>query len=375
MMKTVISTLATAVVALSGATTVSAADLPLDRIKLPEGFSISVYADSVPGARTLAMGEKGTLFVGTRKQNTVYALVDTDGDHKADQTHAITEGLESPNGVLFRDGSLYVAEINRILRYDNIESHLDAPSAPVVVTDALPAEAAHGSKYLAFGPDGRLYFGIGAPCDHCDPTTDFNDERLGTITSMNADGSDIQPYVMGVRNSVGLAWHPENGTLYFTDNGRDGLGDDRPDCELNRVAEPGAHYGNPYIHGGDVPDPELGQGKNPDDYVKPIQKLGPHVTPLGLCFYTGKQFPAAYKNRLFIALKGSTNRTLKIGYGIKQVTLDAAGNVASYDDFATGWVYREEAWGRPVDVCVAKDGALLVSDEQAGVIYRIAYEK
>ena len=372
-MKLAVITISTTVLALAG--TAFAANLPLEQIKLPEGFTISVYADNVPGARTLAQGANGTLVVGTRGPKTVYALVDSDGDHKVDQTHTITEGLDSPNGVVFRDGALYVGEINRILRYDGIEAKLDAPPAPVVITDALPAEATHGSKYLAFGPDGRLYFGIGAPCDHCDPTTDFNDPRLGTITSMNADGSDIKPYVMGVRNSVGLAWHPENGTLYFTDNGRDGLGDDRPDCELNRVTEPGAHYGNPYILGGDVPDPELGKGKNPADYVKPIQKLGPHVTPLGLAFYTGTQFPAEYKNRLFIALKGSTNRSIKIGYGIKQVTLDKSGNVAKYEDFAKGWVDREKAWGRPVDVCVAKDGALFVSDEEAGVIYRIAYGK
>lgn len=375
-MKNLVAPLIVAAMATTGfGTAASAADLHLDMIKLPKGFTISVYADNVPGARTLAQGTNGTLFVGTRGPKTVYALVDSDGDHKADQTHSITEGLQSPNGVLFRDGALYVAEVNRILRYDGIESHLDAPPAAVVVTEALPTEEVHGSKYLAFGPDGRLYFGIGAPCDHCDPTTDFHDPRLGTITSMNADGSDIKPYVMGVRNSVGLAWHPENGTLYFTDNGRDNLGDDRPDCELNRVTTPGAHYGNPYIHGGDVPDPELGKGKNPADYVKPIQKLGPHVAPLGLAFYTGTQFPAEYKNRLFVALKGSTNRSIKIGYAVKQLTLDKDGNVAKYEDFASGWVDREKAWGRPVDVCVANDGALFVSDEQAGVIYRIAYGK
>lgn len=371
-MRRITYTLAGAVLA-AGWGSAFAADLPLDRIQLPEGFSISVYAENLPGARTLVLGEEGTLFVGTRKPNTVYAVADRDGDNVADETHAYTEGLRNPNGLFFHDGSLYVGEFNRVLRYDGIEASLDAPPTPVVVTEALPAEEAHGSKYYALGPDGRLYFGIGAPCDHCDPTVDYEDARLGTITSMNLDGSDFQPYVTGVRNTVGLAWHPENGTLYFTDNGRDNLGDDAPDCELNRVTRPGAHFGNPYIHGGDVPDPEHGAGKNPDDYEKPIQKLGPHVTPLGMQFYTGDQFPAEYRNRIFIALKGSTNRTLKSGYSVVQVTLDAAGNAAAYEDFATGWVYREEAWGRPVDVCVAKDGALFVSDEQAGVIYRIAY--
>lgn len=374
-MKSATALLSLTAAAFVTAGTAFAADLPLDKIKLPEGFTISVYADTVPGARFMAQGDQGTLFVGTRGQKTVYALVDTDGDKKVDQTHTITDGLESPNGVLFHNGSLYVGEVNRILRYDNIEANLASIPAPVVVTDALPAEAAHGSKDLSIGPDGRMYFGIGAPCDHCDPTVDFSDPRLGTITSMNLDGSDIQPYVMGVRNSVGLAWSPENGTLYFTDNGRDKLGDDRPDCELNRVTQPGQHFGNPYIHGGDVPDPENGKGKNPDDYVKPVQKLGAHVTPLGLNFYTGDQFPKAYKNRLFIALKGSTDRSIKIGYSIKTVTLDKDGNAKKYEDFATGWVQREEAWDRPVDVIVANDGALFVSGEQAGVIYRIAYAK
>jgi glucose/arabinose dehydrogenase len=372
-MKNLLTTLtATAAVALAGFTA-PAADLPLDQIKLPDGFSISVFADAVPGARTLAVGDKGTVFVGTRRPGKVHAFADTDGDNKADKAYVVAEGLTNPNGVIFQDGSLYVGEISRILRYDDIENKLDAPPEPVVVTDALPTEAAHGSKYLSFGPDGRLYFGIGAPCDSCDPTADFEDDRLGTITSMNADGSDIKPYVSGVRNSVGLAWHPKNGTLYFTDNGRDGLGDDVPDCELNRVTEAGQHFGNPYFHAGDVPDPVHGEGKNANDYVKPVQNLGPHVTPLGLHFYTGKQFPKAYKNRLFIALKGSSNRTVKIGYSIKQATLDKKGNVAKYEDFATGWLYRGKFWGRPVDVQVANDGALLVSDEQAGVVYRIAY--
>ena len=353
--------------------TVVGADLPLDKIKLPQGFSISVYADNVPGVRTIALGTEGTLFAGSRGPRTVRALVDTDGDNKADKIYVVAEKLHTPNGVAFRDGSLYVGEISRILRYDDIESKLDAPPEPVVLTDTLPREETHGSKYLAFGPDNRLYFGVGAPCDHCDPTVDYQDERLGTILSMNLDGSDIRPYVSGVRNSVGLAWHPVNKTLYFTANGRDNLGDDVPDCELNRVTEAGQHFGNPYFHAGDVPDPEHGKGKNPEDYVKPIQKLGPHVTPLGLAFYTGNQFPAEYKNRLFIALKGSSNRSIKIGYAIKQVTLDKAGNVAKYEDFATGWLYRGESWGRPIDVCVAQDGALFVSDEQAGVVYRIAY--
>ena len=365
---------AAATLVLSGASA-SAAEQSFDTIKLPDGFSISVFADTVPGVRTLAVGDKGTVFVGTRGPGKVYGLVDTDGDNVADKTYVVAEGLKTPNGVLFRDGSLYVGEISRILRYDDIENKLENPPEPVVVTDALPTHGAHGSKYLAFGPDDRLYFGIGAPCDHCDPTADFDDDRLGTITSMKADGSDIKPYVSGVRNSVGLAWSPIDGTLYFTDNGRDGLGDDSPDCELNRVTQAGQHFGNPYFHAGTVPDPENSEGKNVDDYVKPVQNLGPHVTPLGLTFYTGDQFPAEYKNSLFVTLKGSSARTVKIGYCIKQVVLDDAGNVAAYKDFVTGWTYRGESLGRPVDVKVANDGSLLMSDEQNGSVYRIAYTK
>ncbi|MCF6285633.1 MAG: PQQ-dependent sugar dehydrogenase [Candidatus Hydrogenedentes bacterium] len=372
-MKSALTTLAlTAVCTLSGLTA-PAAELPLDKIKLPDGFSISVYGDNVFGARSMALGTQGTLFVGSQQSGRIRALVDTDGDNKADKIYVIAEKLWWPNGVAFRDGSLYVAEINRIIRYDDIENKLDAPPEPVVLVDDLPEKQLHGWKYLNFGPDGKLYFGIGAPCNDCDPMEEFGDERFATIMRMNADGSELEPYAHGVRNSVGFTWHPENGDLYFSDTGRDLMGDDIPDCELNRATEAGQHFGFPYFHGGDVPDPTHGKGKNPDDYVKPIQKMGPHVTPLGLTFYTGSQFPAEYKNRLFIAQHGSWNRSIKIGYRVMQVTLDETGNAASYKEFATGWLARGVPWGRPVDVLVAPDGALLVSDDKANVIYRIAY--
>lgn len=364
-----IATLTSVLTAMS----VPAADLPLDKITLPEGFSISVYADDVPGARSMALSDSGTLFVGSQRAGLVHALVDTDGDHKVDKKYVIAEGLWWPNGVAFKDGALYVAEINRILRYDNIESKLDAPPEPVVLIDDLPKEQMHGWKYLDFGPDGKLYFGIGAPCNDCDAVTEQNDPRFSTIMQMNADGSGLTPYAHGVRNTVGFTWHPENGNLYFTDNGRDMMGDDVPNCELNRAQSAGQHFGFPFFHEGDIPDPKHGAGKNPEDYVKPIQKLGPHVAPLGLKFYTGSQFPETYKNRLFIAQHGSWNRTVKIGYRVMQVTLGDDGNPTAYEEFATGWLYRGEPWGRPVDVHVAPDGALLVSDDKANVIYRIAY--
>lgn len=351
---------------------VNAAELPLDRINLPAGFTISVYADNVPGARSMALGAKNTLFVGSRKQGNVYAVVNSDGDGKADRVIKIDQDLWQPNGVAFKDGALYVAEINRILRYDDIEGNLDNPPEPVVVLDTLPDEEHHGWKYLDFGPDNKLYFNIGAPCNICDAAKN-QDKLFATITRMNPDGSGLEPYAHGVRNSVGFTWHPQTGVMYFTDNGRDLMGDNIPECELNRAGEAGLHFGYPYFHAGDVPDPEFGAGKDPDDYVKPIQNLGPHVAPLGLKFYTGDQFPDEYKNRLFIAQHGSWNRSIKIGYRVMMVTLAEDGTAASYDDFATGWLYRLESWGRPVDVRVAPDGSLLVSDDFANVIYRIAY--
>lgn len=350
-----------------------AADLPLDKITLPEGFSISVYANDVPGARSMALGDKGTLFVGSQRAGNVYAISDTDGDHKADKTVVVAKDLWWPNGVAFKDGALYVAEINRIVKFEDIENKLDAPPEPVVVIDTLPEEQMHGWKYLNFGPDGKLYFNIGMPCNDCDAATEQNNPLFGTLQRVNTDGTGLETFALGVRNSLGFDWHPASKDLYFNDTGRDLMGDDVPHCELNRATAQGQHFGYPYFHGGDLADAVYGAGKKADDYVKPIQQQGPHVTPLGLKFYTGDQFPAEYKNRIFIAQHGSWNRTIKIGYCIKQVTLDEAGNAATYEDFATGWLDRQEFWGRPVDVRVAQDGALLVSDDFANVIYRIAY--
>jgi putative membrane-bound dehydrogenase-like protein len=351
----------------------SSQTLSLDQIELPPGFEITLYAGNVPGARSMTLGAQGTLFVGSQRAGNVYALADRDNDGKAETNRIVDSGLWWPNGVAFKDGALYVAEINRILRYDNIEENLESPPDPVVLMDTLPKEQMHGWKYLAFGPDGKLYFNIGAPCNDCDGVVEQQDERFATIMRMNPDGSGLEVYAHGVRNSVGFDWHPEGQDLYFSDNGRDMMGDDIPDCELNRATAAGQHFGYPYVHAGDIPDPTHGAGKNPEDYVKPIQKLGPHVAPLGVAFYTGSQFPAEYRNRLFIAQHGSWNRSIKIGYRVMQVTLDASGNAAAYEEFATGWLQRQEAWGRPVDVCVAPDGALLVSDDKANAIYRIRY--
>lgn len=346
-------------------------ELPLNQINLPPGFTISVYAEGMPEARSMALSPGGTLFVGSGRQGEgrVYAVQDTDGDHRGDQVYTLAEGLNWPNGVAFHEGDLYVAEISRILRYDDIEQHLDAPPEPVVIKDDLPDDTWHGWKYIAFGPDGKLYVPVGAPCNVCEREAPY-----ASILRMNPDGSDVETYAHGVRNTVGFTWHPETGDLWFTDNGRDNLGDNLPPCELNRAPEAGMHFGFPYLHGGVIPDPEFGEGHDPADYTAPALNLGPHVAPLGPAFYTGDAFPAdTYKNQLFIAEHGSWNRTSKIGYRVALVTLHHSQPV-TYTTFADGWLQGQENWGRPVDVKQTADGALLVSDDQNGVIYRIGYE-
>lgn len=349
------------------AVNMAAAALPLDKISLPEGFAIELYAENVENARQMALGAQGTLFVGSRRAGKVHAVVDTDQDGKAEQYYLIDQGLTMPSGVAFKDGSLYVAAIDRILRYDNIEAQLSSPPEPVVVTDAFPSETHHGWKYIAFGPDGKLYVPVGAPCNICD------EPGYASIKRMNSDGSDIEDYALGVRNSVGFDWHPQSGALWFTDNGRDHLGDDMPPCELNHAPEQGMHFGYPYCHGVDISDPEYGEGHSCDDYVAPAQALGPHVAPLGMKFYDGEQFPAQYRNQVFIPEHGSWNRTEKIGYRITMVELDEQSKAQNYHVFAEGWLQGQNEWGRPVDLLVMPDGSMLVSDDKASVIYRIRY--
>jgi glucose/arabinose dehydrogenase len=353
-----------AVLAATGLAARAGPDLHLDWINLPPGFAIDVYARGVEDARSMALAPSGVLFVGSREAGKVYALVDANGDHRADEVHTIAKGLDSPNGVAFHEGSLYVAEIGRIWRYDGIEQRLADPPQPVLVKGDLPTETYHGWKFIRFGPDGLLYFSVGAPCNVCE-----TDDRHAAIFRMRPDGSGMETVARGVRNSVGFDWHPETKELWFTDNGRDMLGDDLPPDELNRVTALGQHFGFPYCHGGDVQDPEFGAKHPCADFVPPMQKLGAHVAALGMRFYTGSMFPPRYRNQIFIAEHGSWNRSKEVGYRVTQVTLDAAGKVSSYEPFASGWL----GWGRPVDVQVMPDGALLVSDDQANAIYRISY--
>lgn len=344
----------------------------LDYVQLPEGFRMSVYAE-VPDARSMCWGEQGTLFVGNRKEDKVYALRDEDGDGFAEKRYVIAEKLNTPNGVAFRKGSLYVAEINRILRFDDIENKLSNPPKHVVLFDLFPDKTWHGWKFIAFGPDDKLYVPVGAPCNVCDE----KDSIFASITRLNPDGSEGELYARGVRNSVGFTWHPLTKEMWFTDNGRDMLGDDIPYCELNHAPAKGMHFGFPYIHQGDIPDPEFGKGKKAADYTAPAWKIGPHVAPLGLRFYTGKQFPDSFRNKLFIAEHGSWNRSKPIGYRVGIATFDStAQKVLRYEYFAQGWLdAKGNVKGRPVDIEIAPDGALLVSDDYAGRIYRISYQQ
>ena len=343
-------------------------DVYLGDIRLPPGFSINIYATNVENARSLVLGESGTLFVGTRSAGKVYAVVDRNHDAKADEVITIAEGLNMPNGVAFREGSLYVAEVNRVLRYDRIESRLKNPPKPVIVTDSFPKDPQHGWKFIRFGPDGKLYVPVGAPCNVCERSN----EIYSSITRINAVGGTPEIFAHGVRNTVGFDWHPNTGVLWFTDNGRDWLGDDLPPDELNRASQKGMHFGFPYCHGGTISDPEFGKKRKCEEIVPPSIALGPHVAALGMRFYTGTMFPDLYQNQIFIAEHGSWNRTSPIGYRISLVRLHGSQAI-SYGVFAEGWLKNGRAWGRPVDVLVMPDGALLVSDDRAGVIYRISY--
>jgi len=342
----------------------------LKKVTLPPGFKIQVYAEKVPNARSMTLSPSGTLFVGTRKKGNVYAVIDNDQDQKADEVVTIASDLNMPNGVAFRDGHLYVAEVNRILRFNNIEQNLQRPPQPVVIFGGYPSDRHHGWKFIRFGPDGKLYVPVGAPCNICES----QDRIYASLTRLNSDGQNLEIFAHGIRNTVGFDWHPVTQELWFTDNGRDWLGDDLPPDELNRAAIPGLHFGYPYCHGRNIADPEFGQKRVCAEFTPPAIELGPHVAALGVRFYTGRMFPAEYRHQIFIAEHGSWNRSKKIGYRISVVTLDS-NRAISYKPFAQGWKIEEGYWGRPVDLLVMPDGALLVSDDYRGAIYRIAFDE
>jgi glucose/arabinose dehydrogenase len=319
----------------------------------------------------MCWGANGTLFVGNTGNGSVYAVVDKNKDWKADKVYTIASGLNMPTGVAFRNGSLYVATISTLLRYDDIEKKLAAPPAAVTVYDQYPKDRHHGWKFIRFSPDGKLFIPVGAPCNVCEKENPV----YSTITSINPDGTGMEVYASGVRNSVGFDWHPVTKELWFTDNGRDNMGDDIPADELNRAPAKGLHFGFPYFHQGDIPDPEFGKNKNIEDYAKPSRKLGPHVAALGMRFYTGDMFLPEYKNQIFIAEHGSWNRSNPIGYRVSMARLEG-NNVVQYVTFAEGWLQNDgKVIGRPADVEIAPDGSLLISDDQAGAIYRVVFKK
>lgn len=354
--------------------------LPVDLLTLPEGFSVSVYAENVENARQMALGDNGTVFVGSRSAGKVHAVRDTNNDGKADSVKVIATDLNMPSGLTFKDGSLYVAEVSQVLQFDNIESELAKGkplSKPKVAVAGLPTERHHGWKNIDFGPDGWLYVPIGTPCNVCQTVggEKFDDPRFDSILRFNLKTQKQEWVARGVRNSVGFDWHPVTGEFWFSDNGRDWLGDDLPPCEINRVTTQGEHFGYPYFFGKDVADPEFGKGKKASDYTAPAIELGAHVAPLGIHFYAGKMFPEAYQNRLLVAEHGSWNRSSKVGYRVMMATLKD-NKVTSYEPFITGWLQAEEkVWGRPVAMLAMPDGSVLLSDDFANVVYRITYQQ
>lgn len=347
-----------------------AATPPMDSLKLPPGFQIAVWTDQVPNAREMALGSKGTVFVGSRDAGKVFAVTDSDGDGKADKVRTIASGLQLPVGVAFHNGDLYISAVSKILVLRDIENHLDAPPKPEVVTDKLHTETHHGWKFIAFGPDSKLYVPVGAPCNICDRDS----EGFAQLLRMNPDGSGVETVAHGIRNTVGFDWRPSDKSLWFTDNGRDELGDDVPSDELNHITRTGEHFGYPYCHQGDTLDPEFGKGKSCKDYTPPVLKLGAHVASLGMRFYEGKQFPASYKGAVIVAEHGSWNRSKKSGYRVMTVRLNG-NKVASYEPLVEGFLMNEQVSGRPADVQPLPDGSLLISDDDNGAIYRVTYKK
>jgi glucose/arabinose dehydrogenase len=336
---------------------------PISKLRVPTGFHIEIYATGLPGARTLRRGSKGTIFVGTRTQGRVYAVVDNGGTK---QVKIIVSGRQQPNGLAFHNGSLYVATVSAIERFDDIENRLDNPPAPELVAN-LPTETWHGWRYIGIGPDNKLYVSIGAPCNVCVP-----DASHGIIKRMNLDGSGSQVVARGVRNSVGFDWSTISGRLLFTDNGRDNMGDLVPHDELNVVRSTGQHFGFPYCHQGNVQDPVF-DDRPCTDFAGPFVRLGAHGAALGIRFYDGPMFPAEYQNAMFIARHGSWNRSQKFGADVVAILLTANGNFRQFRKFLSGFIEGEAYLGRPVDVLMMPDGSLLVSDDLNGALYRITY--
>ena len=346
----------------------TAADkLPIAKLKVPKGFKIEVYASGLANARSLRQGDKGTVFVSSRILDKVYAINEQGGRR---EVKTLYSGLYRPNGLAFDNGTLYIAELSKISKVEKIEDNLDNPPKPVVIYDDLPKDEAHGWKFLAIGPDNKLYFNVGAPCNICMPSP-----AHAQLRRINLDGSSPEIVARGIRQVVGMDWHPALGQLYFTENSRDWLSEDIPEDKLNRLTQPGKdNFGFPYCHQGNIADQEFGWGRSCDEFTKPITLLGPHSAPLGMRFYTGNMFPSEYRNAIFVARHGSWNRSKKFGGDIAVVSLNEDGTVKSVDPFITGFIENNSYLGRPADVLVLKDGSMLISDDFNGAVYRVTYD-
>ncbi len=341
--------------------------LPTAKLKVPAGFNIEVYAAGMANARSMREGDKGTVFVGSRLVDKVYAVANKDGKR---QVKVLASGLYRPNGLAFKDGTLYIGELSKISKIDKVEDNLDNPPKPTMIYDKLPKDEAHGWKFIGIGPDNKLYVPVGQPGNSV-----LHSEEHGQIRRMNLDGSGAEVVLRGMRNTVGFDWNPETKQMYFTDNGRDWMSETVPEDELNRVTKDGENFGAPFCHQGNILDPEFGWGKSCADYTAPVGLLGAHTAALGMRFYNGKMFPAAYKNAIFIARHGSWNKSQKLGGDVVVAKLNKDGTVKSVEPFLTGFIEDNKYVGRPVDVLPMKDGSLLVSDDWNGAIYRITYGK
>ena len=341
--------------------------LPTAKLKLPPGFNVEVYASGIFNTRSLRVGDNGTVFVGTRLGNKVTAVIKKDGKT---ELKTVAEGLYRPHGLAYHNGTLYIAELSQISKIDDVEANLDKTTKPTVIYNDLPKDEAHGWKFIAIGPDNKLYLEVGQPGNNV-----LHDKDHGQIRRINLDGTGAEVVAFGVRHSVGFDWNPVNKQLYFSDNGRDWMSEDVPEDELNRVTKVGEHFGAPYCYQGNILDPEFGWGRSCSEFTPPIMLTGPHSAGLGLRFYTGKMFPAKYKNAIFLARHGSWNRTKKFGGDVIAIFLNKDGTVKSSEPFITGFIENNSYIGRPADVEIMKDGSLLMSDDYNGAIYRITYGK
>ena len=344
----------------------AAADkVPVGQLKAPKGFNIELYASGMPNAREMALSAKGTVFVGSRLQDKVYAITNKDGKR---EVHVLVSGLYRPNGVAYKDGTLYIAELSQISKIENVDDKIDASPKPVVIYNDLPKDEAHGWKFIAIGPDNKLYLEVGQPGNNV-----LHDSAHGQLRRINLDGSGAEVVAVGVRHSVGFDWHPRTHELYFTDNGRDWLSEDLPNDELNRVTKVGQHFGAPYCYQGNIPDPDFGWGRSCSEFVPPVALMGPHAAALGMTFYVGHMFPAEYREQIFVARHGSWNRSIKFGGDIALVRLNKDGSVKSVEPFITGFLQNNNYIARPVALLNMPDGSMLISDDWNGAVYRVTY--